>query len=178
VSSSTPEVIPAETGDVGSAEATDVSSAKAADVTAAEAAAYVTAAKAAADMPATTTKTTTTVAAATAAAAASLCSTGGNEAAGNQRSCQNHHQSSSHEMSPFEWADIPPQDLQQMSARLSETDADIAMVWRWEFSPAVSIKFSLNNRRIPINCELAQIGDRASKGSKCRLFGPPRFSEC
>jgi hypothetical protein len=37
---------------------------------------------------------------------------------------------------------------QQMSVRLSETDADVAMVWRWEFSPAVTIKFSLNNRRI------------------------------
>jgi hypothetical protein len=147
VSSSSPEVIPAETGDVGSAEATDVTAAKATDVTAAKAA-DVTAAKAAADVATTTTKTTTTVAAAT-AAAAGLCSTGGNEATGKQRTCQNHHQSSSHDISPFEWADIPPQDLQQMSARLSETDADVVMVWRWQFSPAVSIKFSLNNRRIP-----------------------------
>jgi hypothetical protein len=157
VSSSSPEVIPAETGDVGSAEATDVTAAKATDVTAA---------KAAADVTTTTTKTTTTTVAAATAAAAGLCSTGGNEATGKQRTCQNHHQSSSHDISPFEWADIPPQDLQQMSARLSETDADVVMVWRWQFSPAVSIKFSLNNRRIPIKSERARIGDRASNRSE------------
>jgi len=37
-----------------------------------------------------------------------------------------------------------------MSVRLSERDADVAMLWRWELLSAVSIKFSLNNRRIPI----------------------------
>jgi hypothetical protein len=172
VSSSGPEVIPAGTGDVGAAEPTDASSAKTPHMRSAEPtdvattkAAHVAAAKAAAHVAAT--KAATTVAAATAAAATGLC-TGGNKAAGKQRACQNHHQSSSHDITPFDWADVPPQDLHQMPVRLSETDADVAMVWRWELSPAVSIKFALNNgRRIPIKSERAQIGDRASNGSKC-----------
>jgi hypothetical protein len=120
----------AEASDVATAKATDVSSAKATDVAAAEAA-HVAAAKA------------TTVSTAT-AAAAGFC-TGGNKAAGKQRACQNHYQSSSHDLSPFGWADVPPQDLHQASARLSETDADVAMNWRWEFSPAVSIKFAFSH---------------------------------
>jgi hypothetical protein len=173
VSSSSPEVIPAETSDVGSAEATDVTAAKATDVTAAKAA-DVTAAKAAADVATTTTKTTTTVAAAT-AAAAGLCSTGGNEATGKQRTCQNHHQSSSHDISPFEWADIPPQDLQQMSARLSETDADVVMVWRWQFSPAVSIKFSLNNRRIRSKASARRLATGRQTEASVGVLASPRF---
>jgi hypothetical protein len=118
-------MIPADTGDVGSAETTDASSAKTSHVSSAET--TDVAAAEAAHMAAT--KATTTVAAATTATAG--LRTGGNEAAGKQRTCQNDHQSSSHEISPFEWADIPPQDLQQKSVRLSETDADVAMVWRW-----------------------------------------------
>jgi hypothetical protein len=116
-------VITADAGDVSSAQATDASSAETTDVTAAKPtdvtaakATDVTTAKAAHVTAAKT--TATTVAAATAATAAAGLCTGGNKAAGKQRSCQNHHQSSSHDISPFEWADIPPQDLQQMSVRL------------------------------------------------------------
>jgi hypothetical protein len=172
VASSSSEVITADTGDASSAQATDASSAetttKAAHVTAAKAA-HMASTKAAAHV--TAAKTTATAVAATATAAAGL-STGGNKAAGKQRTCQNHHQSSSHDISPFEWADIPPQDLQQMPVRPSETDADIAIVWRCEFSAAVSIKFSLNNRRIPTKSERARISDRASNGGKCGTLMP------
>jgi hypothetical protein len=129
--SSNAEVMPAESSDVTSAEATDVGSAKAADaattktsdVTSAKAtdvaateAAHVAAAEAAHVAAAAK---STTVSTAT-AAAAGFC-TGGNKAAGKQCACQNHYQSSSHDISPLGWADLPPQDLHQMSARLGRT---------------------------------------------------------
>jgi hypothetical protein len=146
MTSSDAEAIAAETSDVTSADATDVGSAKATHVASAEAADVataeatdVTAAKA---THVTSAKAATTVSAAT-AAAAGLC-TGGNKAAGKQRACQDHYQSSSHDISPLGLADVPPQDLHQMSARLSKTNADVAMALRWEFSSAVSIKFSFN----------------------------------
>jgi len=126
------DAAPAETTDVGSAKTSHVTSAKAADVTAATKAAHVTA----------TTKATT-VSAASATAAAGL-RTRGNKAAGKQRACQNHYQSSSHDLSPLGWADVPPQDLRQMSAS-QQDKRDVAIDGRWEFSPAVSIKFSFNH---------------------------------
>jgi hypothetical protein len=139
MTSANAKVIPAEASDVTSADATDVISAEAADVATTKAtdvtsaeAAHVTATKA------TTVSATTT--------AAGLC-TGGNKAAGKQRTCQYHYQSSSHDISPLGWADNPPQDLHQMSAGLSRTNANVAMDWRWEFSSAVSIKISFNIRR-------------------------------
>jgi len=105
MTSSNAEVIPAEASDATcaeaadatSAEAADVATTKATDVTAAKAA-HVAAAEAAA------------VPAATATATAGLC-TGGNKAAGKQRTCQDHYQSSSHDISPLGWADVPPQNL-------------------------------------------------------------------
>jgi hypothetical protein len=156
MTSSDAEVIPAETSDVTSVDATDVGSAEAADVATAEAADVATAEAAdvataeAADVAAakaadvTSAKAATTVSAT--AAAAGLC-TAGNKAAGKQRACQDHYQSSSHDISPLGLADVPPQRLHQMSARLSETNANVALVGRWEFSPAVSIKFSFNIRQ-------------------------------
>jgi hypothetical protein len=157
MTSSDAEVIPAETSDVTSVDATDVGSAEAADVAAAEAADVATAEAAdvaaakAADV--TSAKAATTVSAT--AAAAGLC-TAGNKAAGKQRACQDHYQSSSHDISPLGLADVPPQRLHQMSARLSETNANVALVGRWEFSPAVSIKFSFNIRRTRTKSERAQ----------------------
>jgi hypothetical protein len=142
MTSSDAEVIPAETSDVTSADATDVGSAKASHVASAEAADVATA-KA---THVTSAKAATTVSAAT-TAAAGLC-TGGNKAASKQRACQDHYQSSSHDISPLGLADVPPQDLHQMSARLSKTNADVAMVLRWEFSSAVSIKFSFNQAHL------------------------------
>ena len=145
MTSSDAKVIPAETSDVTSADATNVGFAKISNAASAEAAdvattkaSNVTSAKAAhvAATKATTVSATTT-------AAAGFC-TGGNKAAGKQRTCQNHYQSSSHDISPFGWADVPPQDLHQASARLSKTDADVAINWRWEFSPAVSTKFAFS----------------------------------
>jgi hypothetical protein len=94
------KVIPSEAGDATHAGTTDVGSTKGSDVTPAETA-HVTSTEAA---HVTATKTTT-VAAAT--AAASLCARG-NEAAGKQRSRQHQHHSSSHDLSPFGWADVPP----------------------------------------------------------------------
>ena len=97
------DVATTKTTDATSAEATDVTSAEATDVTSAKAA-HVAATKA------------TTVSAAT--ATAGLCARG-SKAAGNQHTCQNRYQSSSHDLSPLGWADVPPQDLRQMSACLS-----------------------------------------------------------
>jgi hypothetical protein len=100
------EVISADAGDVTRAETTDVTSTEA-DVTSTEAthvtsakAAHVAATKAAATMPA-------------AAATAPGLRTRGNKAAGKQRSCQNHHPSSFHDLSPLEWAAVPPQDIRR-----------------------------------------------------------------
>jgi hypothetical protein len=102
----TTDMAAAETSHVASAEATHVTSAKAAHVAATKAA---------------------TMAAAT--AAAGLCARG-SKAAGKQRSCQNHHQSSLHDLSPFGWAGIPPQNLRQPPARLNKANADVAMNWK------------------------------------------------
>jgi hypothetical protein len=120
MTSANAKVIPAEASDVTSADATDVTSAKTSDVTSAEAADVattkatdVTSAEAA---HVAATKATTVPAATT--TAAGFC-TGGNKAAGKQRTCQYHYQSSSHDISPLGWADIPPQDLHQMSAGLT-----------------------------------------------------------
>jgi hypothetical protein len=90
---------------VSSAKAADVATTKTTHATSAETT-DVTSAKA------------TTVSAATATAAAGLCARG-SKAAGNQHTCQNRYQSSSHNLSPLGWADVPPQDLRQMSACLS-----------------------------------------------------------
>jgi hypothetical protein len=141
-------VIPAKSGDVTSAEATDVGSAetadaattkttdvtstKTADVAATEAA-HVAAAKAA------------TMSATATAAATGFC-TGGDKAAGKQHARQDHCQSSSHHILHWIGADTPPWDLDPMSARLGRTNADVAMIWRWEFSSAVSIKFAVSRR--------------------------------
>jgi hypothetical protein len=99
---------------VSAAETTDVAAAKTSHVASTEAT-HVTSAKAA------------TMAAAT--AAAGLCARG-SKAAGKQRSCQNHHQSSLHDLSPFGWAGIPPQNLRQPPARLNKANADVAMNWK------------------------------------------------
>jgi len=109
------DVSSTESTDVGSAKTTDVGSAKTSHVTSAEAT-HVAATKAA----------TMSAAAAT---AAGLC-TCGNKAAGKQRSRQNHHPSSFHDLSPLEWAGVPPQDLRQMPAHLSEPSADVAIGWK------------------------------------------------
>jgi hypothetical protein len=95
----------AESADVGRAEAADVGSTEATDVTSAEAT-HVTTAKAA---HVAATKAAAMSAAATAAGLRSR----GNKAAGKQRSCQNHHPSSFHDLSPLQWAGVPPQDLRQ-----------------------------------------------------------------
>lgn len=121
------EVIPADTGnmtharttdtgspeaaDMGSAEATHMATTKATDVATTKAA-HVAATKAA-SMPA-------------AATAASLRTRGG-KASGKQCGCQNHHPSSFHDLSPLEWAGIPPRDLHQALARLNKANAGAAM---------------------------------------------------
>src|SRR5216684_876758 len=113
MSSRNAEVIAADAGgvthagttDVGSAEATHVGSAKTPHAASTKAT-HVAAAKAA-----------TMSAAATTAAG---LRTRGSKAAGKQRGCQNHHQSSFHDLSPLEWAGVPPQDLRRMPAHLSE----------------------------------------------------------
>jgi len=112
MTSSNTEVIPAKTS-ATSAEAADVSSAKAADV-----ATTKTTHATSAETTDVTSAKATTVSAATATAAAGLCARG-SKAAGNQHTCQNRYQSSSHDLSPLGWADVPPQDLRQMSACLS-----------------------------------------------------------
>ena len=159
------EVIPADAGDVASANAADVGSAKTSHVTSAEAtdmpsakAAHLAGTKAATTMStaATTTMSTTTAAA---TAAAGLCPSG-NEAAGKQYGCQNRHQSSSHDISPLEWADVPPQDLRQLSTCLSKTNADVAMGWRWTFSSTVSSKFAFNDPTLQTRCVQTK-GERA-----------------
>jgi len=76
-------------------------------------AAHVAAAKAATMSAATTT-------------AAGL-RTRGSKAAGKQRGCQNHHQSSFHDLSPLEWAGVPPQDLRHALARLSKANTDVVI---------------------------------------------------
>jgi hypothetical protein len=129
MTSSNADVIPAEASDATCAEASDVAATKAADVTSAEAA-HVAATKTAA-----------------VSAAAGLC-TGGNKAAGKQRTCQNHYQSSSHDISPLGWADVPPQDLRQLPACFSKANADAAMDSRWAFLAVVSIKFAFNQLRL------------------------------
>jgi hypothetical protein len=96
----------AEASDVGSAESTDVGSADAADVGSAEAT-YVTSTEAA-------------------TSAAGLRARG-NKAAGDQRGCQSHHPSSFHDLSPLEWAGVPPQDLQLALARANGANVDVVM---------------------------------------------------
>jgi hypothetical protein len=132
MSPSHPEVIPVNASDVThavttpvrSAEATDMGPAKTTDVTSTEAtdvasakAAHVAATKAAATMSA-------------AAATASGLRTRGNKAAGKQRGCQNHHPFCFHDLSPSEWAGVPPQDLRQTRARLNKANADVAIGWK------------------------------------------------
>src|SRR6266851_816169 len=107
MSSRNAEVIAADAGGVTHAGTTDVGSAEAT---------HVGAAKAATMSAATTT-------------AAGL-RTRGSKAAGKQRGCQNHHPSSFHDLSPLEWAGVPPQDLRQMPAHLSEPSADVAIGWK------------------------------------------------
>jgi hypothetical protein len=106
MTSSNAEVIPAEASDATCAEAADATSAEAADVTATKAT-DVTAAKAAHVAAAE-------AAAVPAATATAGLRTGSNKAAGKQRTCQNHYQSSSHDISPLGWADVPPQNLRQV----------------------------------------------------------------
>jgi len=100
----------AKTPHATSANATHVSSTKAAHVASAKAAHVA----ATATMPA-------------AAAAAAGLRTRGSKAAGKQRGCQNHHQSSFHDLSPLEWAGVPPQDLRHALARLSKANADVVI---------------------------------------------------
>jgi hypothetical protein len=114
------EMIPADAGDMTHAGAADMGSAKATDATFTEAA-HVTSAKAA---HVAATKTAATM---SAAATAAGLRTRGNKAAGKQRSCQNHHPSSFHDLSPLQWADVPPQDIRRTLARLNKANADVAM---------------------------------------------------
>jgi hypothetical protein len=100
----------AETADMGSAEATHVTSAKAAHVAATKAATMSAAAA-------------TVSSAATAAGLRSRS----NKAAGKQRSCQNHHPSSFHDLSPLQWAGIPPQEPRQTLARPNKANAGVAI---------------------------------------------------
>jgi hypothetical protein len=106
------EVSPADTSNMTHARTTDVGSAEATDVTSAEAS-HVTSTKA-------THVAATKAAAMSAAATAAGLRTRGNKAAGKQRSCQNRHPSSFHDLSPLEWAGVPPQDLRQTLARLRQ----------------------------------------------------------
>src|SRR5882724_4176266 len=112
MSSRNAEVIAADAGGVTHAGTSDVGSAEATHVTSTKAA-HVAAAKAATMSAATTT-------------AAGL-RTRGSKAAGKQRGCQNHHQSSFHDLSPLEWAGVPPQDLRHALARLSKANADVVI---------------------------------------------------
>jgi hypothetical protein len=105
----TTDVVSTEATDVGSTEATHVTSTKAAHVAATKAA-HVAATKAA-TMSATATATG--------------LRTRGSKAAGKQRGCQNHHPSSFHDLSPLEWAGVPPQDL--TLARLNKANVDVAI---------------------------------------------------
>jgi hypothetical protein len=123
-------MIPADAGDMTHAGAADMGSAKTTDATFTEAthvasakAAHVASAKAA-HMAAT--KTAATMSAAATATASGL-RTRGNKAAGKQRSCQNHHPSSFHDLSPLQWAAVPPQDIRQTRARLNKANADVAI---------------------------------------------------
>jgi hypothetical protein len=124
----------ARTTDVGSAEATNVSSAEATNVTSTEAT-HVAAA-------ATHVAATTTVSAATAAGLRAR----GDKAAGKQCGCQDYHPSSFHELSPLEWAGVPPRDHRPTLARPSKANADVAIVSKMGFWSAVPIKFSVNHR--------------------------------
>jgi hypothetical protein len=163
----TSEVISADTGDATSTEATAVVSTEAAhmaateapDVTAAEAA-HMAATKAA------------TVSAATAAAAGLRA--GGNKAAGKQRSCQNHYQSSSHDILRLGWAGVPPQDFRHMPARFSETNAGVAMVWRWKLLFDLSTKFSFNINRTRTTGERDRPTARRQTGAVRTLRRAPR----
>jgi hypothetical protein len=113
------EVSPADTSNMTHARTTDVGSAEATDVTSAEAS-HVTSTKA-------THVAATKAAAMSAAATAAGLRTRGNKAAGKQRSCQNRHPSSFHDLSPLEWAGVPPQDLRQTLARLNKANAGVAI---------------------------------------------------
>jgi hypothetical protein len=106
------DVSTSESAEVGSAEATDMTASEAADMATTEAA-HVAA-----------TKTASMSAAASAAAGLRAR---GSEAAGKQRGCQNHHPSRSHDLSPLDWAGIPPQDFHQTPARPDKANADVAM---------------------------------------------------
>jgi hypothetical protein len=173
MASSGAEVIPADTGDVSSTDAADVRSAKPSDAASAEAADMATA-KATDVSAAEATHVAAAKTTAVSAATAGLCA-GGNKAAGKQRTCQNHHPSSSHDISPFERADVPPRDLHRMPLRLGETGTDDTMLRRWELSPAVSIKISLNNGRVAIKSERAATGVRRKQA---RTPMASAFSRC
>jgi hypothetical protein len=171
-------VIPAKSGDVTSAEATDVGSAetadaattkttdvtstKTADVAATEAA-HVAAAKAA------------TMSATATAAATGFC-TGGDKAAGKQHARQDHCQSSSHHILHWIGADTPPWDLDPMSARLGRTNADVAMIWRWEFLPAASTKFAVSRQaHTDQECARSTAGLKRREGrTRSRPHNPDR----
>jgi hypothetical protein len=126
MSSRNAEVIAADSGDVthagttdvGFAQVTHVGYAKTPHATSANAT-HVSSAKAA-----------HVAATATMPAAAAGLRTRGSKAAGKQRGCQNHHPSSFHDLSPLEWADVPPQDLRRIPAHLSEPSADLAIGWK------------------------------------------------
>jgi hypothetical protein len=121
MSRSPADVIPADAGDVTHAETAHVGSAEATHVGSAEAT-HVTSTKAA-----HVAATEASAMSAAATATASGLRTRGNKAAGKQRSCQNHHPSSLHDLSPLQWAAVPPQDLRQTRARLNKANADVAI---------------------------------------------------
>jgi hypothetical protein len=105
------EVAVANARHVASAKAAHVTPAKAADVASAKATDVASAA--------------TTVSAAT-ATAAGLC-TRGNKAAGKQCACQDHHYSSSHDISPLEWAGLSASGPCQTPTCPSQETAGVAM---------------------------------------------------
>jgi hypothetical protein len=122
------EMIPPDAGDMTHAGAADMGSAKTTDATFTEAT-HVTSAKAAhvASAKAAHMAATKTAATMSAAATASGLRTRGNKAAGKQRGCQNHHPSSFHDLSPLQWAAVPPQDIRRTLARLNKANADVAI---------------------------------------------------
>jgi hypothetical protein len=146
----------AKTSNASGAKTTNMTPAKA---TAAEAT-HMAATKAAH----VATATTTTVSTAAAAAAAGLRARG-KKAAGKHRTRKNHHHSFSHDFSPFDWADCPPQG--STGVGLSQQDKrHVAMYGRWDFLLVVSIKFSFNHPdRVPGAYQQRRVCAR-SKGSK------------
>jgi hypothetical protein len=87
---------------------------------------------------------TTTVSAAAAAAAAAGLRARGKKAAGKHRTRKNHHHSFSHDFSPFDWTDCPPQG--STGVGLSQQDKrHVAIYGRWDFLFVVSIKFPFNH---------------------------------